>query len=139
MRLKLKLAEFDYDTIYRKGKENSNSDGLSRMYTLITGTERSAGAPRGESEEENNVRPPATEGEVQERDRKPCETDVEAKEFSDKEKFEILKEVHETPICGHRAMSSTYKKLKHHVSWKRMKEDVESFIKKCEKCQKKIN
>jgi hypothetical protein len=33
MRMKLKLEEFDYTIIYKKGKENSNSDGLSRMYT----------------------------------------------------------------------------------------------------------
>jgi hypothetical protein len=32
MRLKLKLEEFDYTIVYKKGKENSNSDGLSRMY-----------------------------------------------------------------------------------------------------------
>jgi hypothetical protein len=36
MRLKLKLAEFDYTINYKRGKENSNSDGLSRMYTMTT-------------------------------------------------------------------------------------------------------
>jgi hypothetical protein len=51
MRLKLKLAEFDYDIVYRKGKENSNSDGLSRMYTLTTGTEKPEEAPKRESAE----------------------------------------------------------------------------------------
>jgi hypothetical protein len=38
MRLKLKLQEFEYDIVYKKGKENSNSDGLSRMYTVAKGT-----------------------------------------------------------------------------------------------------
>jgi hypothetical protein len=32
MRLKLKLEEFEYTIIYKKAKENSNSDGLSRKY-----------------------------------------------------------------------------------------------------------
>jgi hypothetical protein len=33
MRLKLKLQEFDYTIVYKKGKENGNSDGLSRMFS----------------------------------------------------------------------------------------------------------
>jgi hypothetical protein len=31
MRVKLKLQECDYTTVYRKGKENGSSDGLSRV------------------------------------------------------------------------------------------------------------
>jgi hypothetical protein len=38
MRLKLKLQEFEYVIVYKKGKKNSNSDGLSRMYTVAKGT-----------------------------------------------------------------------------------------------------
>lgn len=34
MQLKCKLEEFEYTIIYRKGKENSNSDGLSKMYAM---------------------------------------------------------------------------------------------------------
>jgi hypothetical protein len=33
MGLKLKLQEFDYTIVYTKGKENGNSDGLSRMFS----------------------------------------------------------------------------------------------------------
>jgi hypothetical protein len=33
MMLKLKLQEFDYNIIYKKGKENGNSGGLSRMFS----------------------------------------------------------------------------------------------------------
>jgi hypothetical protein len=32
MRLKLKLQEFDFTIVYKKGKENCNSDTLSRMF-----------------------------------------------------------------------------------------------------------
>jgi hypothetical protein len=51
-------------------------------------------------------------------------------------KLEILKELHETPVGGHIGMNRTYKRLKQYISWEGMKEDVETFIKKCEKCQK---
>jgi hypothetical protein len=37
MTLKLKLQEFEYVIIFKKGNENSNSDGLSRMYTVAKG------------------------------------------------------------------------------------------------------
>lgn len=33
MRLKLKLEEFDYTIVYKKGKENGNSDGLNRLFS----------------------------------------------------------------------------------------------------------
>jgi hypothetical protein len=36
--LKLKLQEFEYVIVYKKGKQNSNSGGLSRMYTVAKGT-----------------------------------------------------------------------------------------------------
>jgi hypothetical protein len=38
MRFKLKLHESEYVVVYKKGKENSNSNGLSRMYTVAKGT-----------------------------------------------------------------------------------------------------
>jgi hypothetical protein len=59
-----------------------------------------------------------------------------SKELNEKEKLEILKELHETPIGGHQGMNRTYNRLKQYVNWEGMKGDVENFIKKCEKCQK---
>jgi hypothetical protein len=37
MRLKLKLKDFECVIACKKGDENSNSDGLSRMYTVVKG------------------------------------------------------------------------------------------------------
>jgi hypothetical protein len=51
MRLKLKLQEFDYTIVYKKGKENGNHDGLSRMFSE-TGQEGAVvNALMGEAEE----------------------------------------------------------------------------------------
>ena len=33
VRLKLKLQEIGYTIVYKKGKENGNSDGLNRMFS----------------------------------------------------------------------------------------------------------
>jgi hypothetical protein len=117
MRLKLKLEEFEYTIVYKKGRENSNADGLSRLF---------AGANEGKcvkvvTEESHDI----VEGQ-----------DEKNKEFNDKEKTEILKEIHESPIGGHAGMNKTYKRFKHLINWQGMKGDVEEFIQKCEKCQK---
>jgi hypothetical protein len=50
--------------------------------------------------------------------------------------MEILKEMNESPVGGHRGMTRTYKRLKRFTDWKGMKKDVEEDIQKCEKCQK---
>lgn len=60
----------------------------------------------------------------------------ENRELTSKEKLDILKEMHESPIGGHCGMSKTYKRLKHFITWEGMKRDVEDYIQKCEKCQK---
>ena len=51
MRLKLKLQEFDYTIVYKKGKENRNSDGLSRMFSEPESGGAIVNALTGENEE----------------------------------------------------------------------------------------
>jgi hypothetical protein len=62
--------------------------------------------------------------------------DKKDKKFTAKEKMEILKEIHESPIGGHAGMNKTYKRFKHFINWQEMKHDVEEYIRKCEKCKK---
>jgi hypothetical protein len=119
MRLKLKLEESDYTIVYKKGKENSNSDGLSRMYT---GTE-----------EHKYIRVVTEEKGVTIEGH-----EVKDKELSSKEKMEILRERHESPIGGHVRMNRSYKRLRHFINWEAMKRDVEEYIQKCEKCRNKM-
>jgi len=56
--------------------------------------------------------------------------------LSQKEKLEILKEIHDSPIGGYAGINCTYRKLKQFINWQGMKNDVEKYIRKCEKCQK---
>jgi hypothetical protein len=44
-------------------------------------------------------------------------SDVKYSELSDKEKFGILKEMHESPIGGHIRMNRTYQRLKQYINW----------------------
>jgi hypothetical protein len=57
-------------------------------------------------------------------------------DLSEKEKLEILKEIHDSSIGGHAGINRTYHKLKQFINWHGMKNDVENYIRLCEKCQK---
>jgi hypothetical protein len=48
-------------------------------------------------------------------DGKSEEAKVKDAKLTEKDKFEILKELHENPIGGHVGMNRTYKRLKHYV------------------------
>jgi hypothetical protein len=117
MRLKLKLEEFEYIIVYKNGKENSNSDGLSRMYAGNNGDKCVSVVTDGNHDDSKNQ-------------------ETENEESTAKEKMEILKEMHESPVGGHGGMTRTYKRLRHFINWEGMKRDVEEYIQKCEKCQK---
>jgi hypothetical protein len=166
--------------VYKKGTDNGNSDGLSRMYTgaeeCVVGNEqgdrkeeyeRVTGETSGNSKRENknkivrvvaesenisaeeisglveNMR--GNEDRINEAERGNNESEenqVEADssrtrniKLSDREKLEILKEMHESPIGGHTGMNRTYQRLKKYITWEGIQNDIEEFIRKCENCQ----
>jgi hypothetical protein len=49
----------------------------------------------------------------------------------------ILREHHDAPMAGHPGIKKTYKKIKEDYYWSGMKKDVETYITKCDSCQKK--
>jgi hypothetical protein len=57
-------------------------------------------------------------------------------ELSEEDKLRILKEMHEHPLGGHLGMNRTYERVKQHVFWPKMKQEIENYIKHCEVCQK---
>lgn len=52
-------------------------------------------------------------------------------------KQSILKELHDSPISGHKGVTKTLKKIQQYYSWKGMKEDVKNYVKTCQDCQKR--
>jgi hypothetical protein len=50
-------------------------------------------------------------------------------------KTKILQEIHDSPLGGHRGMNKTYEALREHYKWPNMKQEVEEYVRKCEKCQ----
>lgn len=154
MRWRLKLEEYDYKVVYKKGSLNGNADFLSRINTAKTRCERR------EKDEvapgEPKVRTPPDTA-VEEKETAPGEPNVNTLldtavevdranvvKSEDKvgiepdkiRKLEILREFHDSPMGGHQGMNRTYERLKLYFDWNGMKRDVEQYIKQCVSCQR---
>lgn len=134
MRWRLKLEEYDYKVIYKKGSLNGNADFLSRIHA----------ATRQETKTEERA---VTEGHAQadtmatQDAQVKCEADVKEMnagitEPDEEEKLEILREFHDSPMGGHQGMNRTHDRIKRYYSWNGMKKDIEDYIRRCESCQK---
>ena len=49
----------------------------------------------------------------------------------------IITENHASALAGHKGVTKTYNRIRHHYFWKGMKKAVEDYIRKCEDCQRK--
>jgi hypothetical protein len=136
MRLKLKLQEFDYTTVYKKRERKRNSDGLSRMFSQTKLEGAIVNALTKEAEEVGMTPDREESGNTERKSRGEDESETACRDLSEKEKLEILKEIHDSPIGGHAGIIRTYRKLKQFINWPGMKSDVEKYIRVCEKCQK---
>jgi hypothetical protein len=107
MRLKLKLQEFDYTIVYKKGKENCNSDGLSRTFAETEPEGESVNALTEEVEEIGIKCNSEESGDTEEKRGGADKVETAYAKLSDKEKLEILKEIHDSPIGGHAGINRT--------------------------------
>jgi hypothetical protein len=75
-------------------------------------------------------------GNTERKSRGEDESETACRDLSEKEKWVILKEIHDSPIGGHTGIIRTYRKLKQFINRPGLKGDVEKYIRVCEKCQK---
>jgi len=117
MKLKLKLQEFDYLLYTKKGKENGNSDGLSGMFSETEPEGTIVNALTGEAEEVGMIPESEGSGDTERKCRGEGESETACRYISGKEKLEISKEIHDSPIGGHAGLNRTYHKLKQFINW----------------------
>ena len=51
------------------------------------------------------------------------------------ERQSLITNFHDTPVAGHKGVKATYNTLRKHYSWKGMKEQIQTYVKHCQKCQ----
>jgi hypothetical protein len=128
MRLKLKRQEFDYTIVYKKGKENGNCDGLSRMFSATEPEGAVINALAGEIQGTGLISDieglEVTEGKC----KKKTESEISCRKLGEKEKLDILKEIHDSPFGAHADINRTDRKLKQFMDWPGMKNDIEKYI-----------
>lgn len=153
IKLQQKLSEFDYEIIYKKGRENSVADFLSRH-------------PLGSEEKDLKseicnaiTRKQAKEVEIKNSDTTAKETDLDLISIADENELEssdnnkqkrevitdkneidiILRDYHDAPMGGHFGYSKTYDKIRQKFKWDNMKVDISTYIRNCKKCQMNKN
>ena len=47
----------------------------------------------------------------------------------------LIMDFHDTPIAGHKGVKATYNALRKHYMWQGMKEQIQTYVKHCQKCQ----
>ncbi|KIM64092.1 hypothetical protein SCLCIDRAFT_23719 [Scleroderma citrinum Foug A] len=51
------------------------------------------------------------------------------------ERQSLITDFHDTPVAGHKGVKATYNGLRKHYIWNGMKEQIQTYIKHCQKCQ----
>ena len=60
---------------------------------------------------------------------------VEVTDRSYEERQSLITDFHDTPVAGHSGVKATYNALRKHYTWRGMKEQVQTYVKHCQKCQ----
>lgn len=147
-KLQQKLISYEYEIIYKKGKDIANADFLSRNPI----EEQCLAITRQQSKNLNPVdsAPNKTSNVVDTIFDSDSSTDFDDSLSSkyvskqnnmnqitdESDKLKILKAFHDAPLGGHFGVQKTYQKIKKKFIWKGMKKDVREYVKKCVKCQK---
>lgn len=124
VRWKIKLAEYNFNVVFKPGKYNSNADALSRIQdfecAVITRAQTQILLKNNENDKYKYTS--ANEQNI-----------ITLTE--DKEIKRVLNEFHNTPLGGHQGFIRTYNRIKSHYVWQNMKTDIAEMVKNCELCQ----
>lgn len=143
----IKLQEFDFDLVHRKGKLNVIADALSRSVELIDIDIDSENIDPEYKQlrdkiSKNQVKFPkflVKGGKIFKNCRSKGDCGLEEngwkfyvpRSFRDK----ILFENHDSPLGAHLGVNKTLKKLQIEYYWPKMEIDVKKYVKTCEHCQ----
>jgi hypothetical protein len=145
-----KLFGYDYEIIYKKGKDNVVADALSWKYEdegsffslsfivpdwLQAVHQEWLQDPKSShliQQLQNKAQAPPGYSWLQD------ELRYKGRLYLSKQsklKFTVLSELHATPIAGHSGFTKTYDRVKHSFFWEGMKQDICKFVAECEVCQ----
>jgi hypothetical protein len=145
-----KLFGYDYEIIYKKGKDNVVADALSRKYEeegslfslsfivpdwLQAVHQEWLQDPKSShliQQLQTNAPTPPGYSWLQDELRYKGHLYLSKQS---KLKSTILSELHATPTAGHSGFTKTYDRVKRSFFWDGMKQDIRNFVTECEVCQ----
>jgi hypothetical protein len=146
-----KLFGYDYEIIYKKGKDNVVADALSRKYEdegslfslsfivpdwLQAVHQEWLQDPKSShliQQLQNKAQTPPGYSWLQDELRYKGHLYLSKQS---KLKSTVLSELHATPTAGHSGFTKTYDRVKRSFFWEGMKQDIRQFVAECEVCQR---
>ena len=109
------MTRFSYQLIYKKGSQMHVADLLSRRSDHYISS--------GDNNKDQVLLNPVTIKliDVTDRTYEECQS--------------LITDFHDTPVTGHMGVKVTYNQLRKHYIWNGMKEQIQTYIKHCQKCQ----
>ena len=109
------MTRFSYQLIYKKGSQMHVADPLSRRSDhYITS---------GDDNKDQVLLNPVTI------------KSVNITDHTYEECQSLITNFHDTPVAGHKGVKATYNGLRKHYIWSGMKEQIQTYVKHCQKCQ----
>src|SRR5579859_301445 len=145
IRLLEELAEYDYEILYKPGRENQVADALSRI--VVQNLEMFEGRKwefaHGYIDDESLqaiVNGGARAGRKFFKERgilylQVDETQAPRIVVPEKLRWDIVSENHDGPVNGHPGMHKTYEKTARTYYWPGMGKDVQNYVRQCPLCQ----
>lgn len=148
-KLLIKLLELDYVVEYKRGKENTVADALSRKFLSLMSM--STITPKWMSEvQKSYITDPLTKDLLQQYSITPPELDSNYtlkagilrykgkivlgndKDLKDK----VMTALHASAVGGHSGMRATYHRINKIFHWAGMKKEIENMVANCPTCQR---
>lgn len=136
----MKLSEYDFEVLHRPGRTNGNADALSRIQIVKIGA--SPGEILQNQAEEADLKIIKKTLDTYEKDEDEFIYFVDTKGrrrliVPQDNRKAVMQAQHDTPFGGHQGIERTTELIKERYYWKGMDQDIEEYVKTCEKCIRK--
>ena len=109
------MTRFSYQLIYKKGSQMHIADLLSRRLVHYISL--------GDDAKDQVLLNPVIIKSIDVTDRTYEECQL------------LIMDFHDTPVARHKGVKATYNRLRKHYLWNGMKEQIQTYVKHCQKCQ----
>jgi len=109
------MTHFNYSLIYKKGTQMHVADLLSMRLDYYVS-----------SSEDNKDQTLLNPGSIK-------SINITGQTYEERQS--LIMDYHDTPVARHKGVKTTYNVLQKHYVWQGMKEQVQTYVKHCQKCQ----